>query len=71
MSLKIKSLSLKQNFVHLFWGSTFWAGLREVLNINFFSLCMGPGQKVPPKNKFTKFISKDKDFMFKFVKKLL
>ena len=30
---------------------------------------MGPAPKVPPENKGTKFIFKDKDLMFKLIKK--
>ena len=51
MNLKIKSLSLKLNYVHLFWGGTFGAGPQKLKLIIMFHFLWGPAPKVVPQNK--------------------
>ena len=67
MSLKIKSLSLKINFVHLFSGGTFGAGHQTKWNILNFYIKLGPAQKLLTQNILTKFFFKDKDLIFKLI----
>ena len=55
-SLKIKSISLEINVVHLFEGGTFGPGPHTKWKfLIFFYILRGPAQKVSPQNKLTKF----------------
>ena len=50
MSLTVKSLCLKINFVHLFYVGTFGASPIQSEKSSFFYILQGPDQKVSPKN---------------------
>ena len=67
ISLKIKSLSLKQNIVNLFCVVLLEQVPIKSGEFRFFFSFWGAAPKVPPQNKLTKFYFNGKDLIFKLI----